>query len=233
VSAIQGDELGIDRAHEQLAAFDRNAAVIVAAAGSHVRTKPVPVMPELLAGCGVDRIDMVEGRGQEHDAVDDDRRGLHRIEHGRLEHERRLDPAYVPRIDMGAAVKARLFVTAVRMDPVLRVTAGGIEHGLRRRRARRHRPRRRGRATGDLLGPSPGAGQQHDGHQRDVYRGSLEGHVFPLGYAIPAANKRRRAGRVYRSGSSGASCVIVETRPIGNPPAICAAQHPGPREDRT
>ena len=97
---VERDELGVDRAHEQLAALDRDAAVVVAAADGDDRPQLVLVVPELLARRRVDRVDVVERRRQEHDAVDDDRRGFHRLEHRGLEHERGLQLADVAGVDL-------------------------------------------------------------------------------------------------------------------------------------
>ena len=104
---VERDELRIDRAHEQLAALDRDAAIVVAAADRHDRAELVLVMPELLSGRRVDRVDVIERRRQEHDAVDHDGRRLHRFQDRRLEHERGLQLADVAGIDLGAGVIAR------------------------------------------------------------------------------------------------------------------------------
>ncbi len=144
---VERDELGVDRAHEQLAAFDRDAAVVVAAADRDDRAELVLVVPEFLAGHGVDRVDVVERRRQEHHAIDDDGRGFHRLQHGGLEDERRLHLADVSGVDLAPGVVARLIVAAVRVDPVLGVAAGCIEHRLRYRRACGHGLGRRRRTA--------------------------------------------------------------------------------------
>ena len=176
---IQRHESGVDRAHEQPAALDRNAAVVVATAGRHDRPRLVPVLPELLARRRVDRVDMIERRGQEHDAVDNDRRRPQGFQQAGLEHESRPDPTDIPGIDMGAGVMARLLVTAVRVQPVLRVAAGSVEHRLRRRRVHRHRLRRHRRPAGELAGRDSGTSPRHDGHHGEGHRGSREGHGHP------------------------------------------------------
>jgi hypothetical protein len=144
---VERDELGVERAHEQPVALDRDAPVVRTAAKRRDRTHLVLVVPVFLAGRRVDRVHVVERRRQEHHAVDDDRRGLHRLQHRRLEDERRLELAHVPGVDLVAGVVARLRITPVRVDPVLRVGRRGIEHRLRDLWQRsRHRLRRRRRA---------------------------------------------------------------------------------------
>ena len=165
---VERNELGVDRAHEQLAALDRHTAVVVAAAHRDDRTELVLVVPELLAGHRVDRIHVIERRGEEHHAVDDDRGRLHRFEHCRLEHVHRSQLPDIAGGDLAARVIARLLVAAVGMDPVLRVGAGGVEHRLRDgRRSLGHRSCGRCRRAGDFLGIRPTAPREsNDRHHR-------------------------------------------------------------------
>ena len=133
---VERNELGVDRAHVQLAAFDGDTAIVVAAAHGDDRSQLVLVVPVLFAGRRVDRVHVIERRCQEHDAVDHDRRGLHRFEHGGLEHVGRLHLRHVAGVDLAAGVVSRLIVAAVRMNPVLGVGSGAVEHRLRDRRRR-------------------------------------------------------------------------------------------------
>ena len=127
---VERDELGIERAHEEPPAGDRHAAVVRPAAERGHRPHLVLVVPVLLAGGGVDRVDVVVRRRQEHHAVDDDRRGLHRLDDLGLHDE--LDPQLVdvPGVDLVPRVVAELRVVTVRVEPVLRLAAGGGEHRL-------------------------------------------------------------------------------------------------------
>ena len=128
---IQREQLRVDGAHVQRALGDRNAPVVVAAADGDDRPQLVFVVPVFLARFRVDGVNVIEGGRQEHDAVIDDGRGLHRLQHRRLEHERRLELAYVAGVDLLAGVVTGLLVAAVRVQPVLAVAAGAIEHCLR------------------------------------------------------------------------------------------------------
>ena len=108
-------------------------------------------MPELLAGCRVDRVDMVERRRQEHHAVDDDRCGFHRFQHRGLEHKLGRELANVGRGNLRAGVIACVRVIAVRMDPVFRIARGVLQHHVgNRRQIARHRLGARRRCTGLL-----------------------------------------------------------------------------------
>ena len=61
---------------------------------------------------------MVERGREEHDAVDDDRRGFHRLQHRGLEDECGLQLADIAGVDLAAGVEPRLLVAAVRVHPV-------------------------------------------------------------------------------------------------------------------
>jgi hypothetical protein len=149
---IERHELRVDGAHEELAFRHRDSAIVVAAANGDDRAQLVLVVPVLLAGRRVDRIDMIERGGQEHHAVDDDRRGFHRLEHRGLEDERRCKPAHVASVDLTAGVVAGIVVVAVGLDPVLRILGRAVEHRLGdRHEIRGHRHRGRGRTHADLL----------------------------------------------------------------------------------
>ena len=174
------DQLRVDGAHVEHAAVDRDAAVVVAAAHRHDRSQLVLVVPEFLAGLRVDRVHVVERRRKEHHAVDHDRRGLHRLEHGGLEDERGRELRDVSGVDLRAGVVARLLVAAVRMQPVVRLAAGRVAHLLRDGRGGLAHGAGGGRGrTGDFLRGEGGSAQ---GKQCNA-GGCQEmagGHVFPF-----------------------------------------------------
>jgi hypothetical protein len=60
----------------------------------------VLVVPILLAGLGIERIDVVERRGDVHHAVDDDRRRLERLLHLGLEDPGGMKLADVRSVDL-------------------------------------------------------------------------------------------------------------------------------------
>ena len=137
---IERHQLGVDGAHVELAFGDGDAAIVVSAAYGDDRTQLVLVVPEFLAGRRVDGVDVIERGRQKHHAVVDDRRGLHRLQHRGLEHKRGLEPGDVLGVELLALVVPGLLVAAIRMQPVLAVLAGSIEHRLRdRSERRRHR----------------------------------------------------------------------------------------------
>ena len=75
--------------------------LLVPQQNGHDRPELVLVVPVFLARRRVDRVDVIERRRQEHDAVDDDRRGLHRLQHRGLEDERGRQLADVVGVDLG------------------------------------------------------------------------------------------------------------------------------------
>ncbi len=139
---IERNQLGVKSSHENLAAGDRHAAVVRPAAERGDWTHLVLVVPELLASDRIDRINVVVRGRQVHHAVDDDRRGLHRLDDFGLEHERGPQVLDVAGVDLVAAVMAQLRVVAVGVQPVRRLLAGVVELRLRYRhglRSARHR----------------------------------------------------------------------------------------------
>ena len=97
---VERDQLGVERGDIDLVAVDRDAAIVGAAAIGRDRPHLVLVMPHLLAGLGVERIDVVERGGDVHHAVDDDRRGLHRFHDLGLEYPGRVQTRHVAAIDL-------------------------------------------------------------------------------------------------------------------------------------
>ena len=118
---VERDQLGIERRHVDLVAVDGDAAVVGAAAIGRDRAHLVLVVPVLLAGLGVERVDVIERRRHVHHAVDDDRRRLHRLLHLRLEDPGRMQLADVGGVDLLAREVAGLIVVAVGVQEVVGV----------------------------------------------------------------------------------------------------------------
>ncbi len=148
---VEREQLGVERSHVEPVAHDGDAAVVRAAAEGRDRTHLVLVVPELLAGRGVERVQVVVRGRDVHDAVDDDRRRLHRLEHLGLELERRPQLGDVGGVDLRRRVVPGLRVAHVRVQEVGAVLVGGVELGLRHRDALRHR-RAGGRGAARDLG---------------------------------------------------------------------------------
>ena len=88
------------------------------------------VVPQFGAGLGVERIDVAERRRHEHDAVDDDRRRLHRFLDFGLEHPGWMQPPDVDGIDLGVGIVAVLLIIAVGVQEIFGVTGGRIKQAL-------------------------------------------------------------------------------------------------------
>ena len=92
------------------------------------------VVPELLAGLGIDRIDVAERSRDEHHAIDDDRRGLQGLAHVRLKHPRNVELVHVACVDLLGGMEALLVVIAIRMQEIGAVARRLIKHCLANRR---------------------------------------------------------------------------------------------------
>ncbi len=130
---VERDQLGVERAHEDLVARHGDAAVVRAAAGLVHRAERVAVMPDLRAGTRVERIDVVERRRDVHDAVHDDRRGFEAVHDLGLEDPCRTKVLDVVRVDLRRGVVPRLAVIVVGMKKVVPVARGAAQHVLRDR----------------------------------------------------------------------------------------------------
>jgi hypothetical protein len=73
VLGIQSDQLGVERGEIDLVVENLDAAIVRPAAEGRDRPHLVIVVPELLAGLGIKRVDMAERGRDEHYAIDDDR----------------------------------------------------------------------------------------------------------------------------------------------------------------
>ena len=133
---IKRDQLGIERGEIDLVVVDGDAAIIRAAAIGRDRAHGVLVVPVFLAGLGVERVDVVEGRRDIHDAVDHDWRRLLRLLHFGLEDPGRMKLADIRCVDLLAREIAGLIVVAVGMKKVVLVASRGIQLILRDRGCR-------------------------------------------------------------------------------------------------
>ena len=136
---VERDQFGVEGGEIDLIVIDGDAAVVGAAAIGRDRTHGVLVVPIFLARLGVDRIDVVERRGDVHHAVDDDRRRLHRFLHFGLEDPGGVKLADVGCVDLLAREIAGLIVIAVGVKEVVRITGCGVKLFLRDRSGGRPR----------------------------------------------------------------------------------------------
>ena len=90
-------------------------------------------MPKFLARPRIKRIDMVERRREIHHAIDDDRRGFHRVLHFGLEYPGRAKIGDIADIDLLVRVVARLRVIAIRQQEIVAIAARAVEQILRDR----------------------------------------------------------------------------------------------------
>ena len=140
---VERHQLGVERRQIDLVAIDGDAAVVRAAAIGRDRPHVVLVVPQLLAGLGVERVDVAERRGDVHHAVDDDRRGFHQLLDLGLENPGRMQPLHVGAVDLVLGIETLLIIIAVGVQEILAVGVGAIEHVLRdigRRRGTARRP---------------------------------------------------------------------------------------------
>ena len=141
---VERHDARVGRRRVDLVAVQRDAAirrVAHADVGRHL----MPIAPEQVAGLGVDREHLVEGRGDEHDAVVDDRRRLMTLGRARRHRPHGRQVGDVARVDAIERAVAPRAVLAQIHEPVARF--GGLEprigHGavaaalLRAQRARR------------------------------------------------------------------------------------------------
>ena len=130
VGPVEGDEMCVERAHEEPVAEDGDAAVVGTAADQGLVAVGVAELPEHAAGDRVERHDVVGALRHVHDAVDDDRARLPGAEHLVLEHPLHLKIGDVRGRDLVEAAVALTRVGAVVVDPVVRLV-GGLQEPLR------------------------------------------------------------------------------------------------------
>ena len=176
VIGVQRLQAPVDRAHEDLAAPCRHAAIHRVAAQVH---RPLPrhlgvVLPQQCAGLRVEGVDHAPGAGHVKAAVDHDRGGFHAAVGGEVEGPREPQPAHVRGVDAIERTEALLGIAAPVAQPVVRFAVGRCDacaiHGShgRHRRCDRRRERRcvtRRRRTPRLF---VAAAQQH--RQQDPAR---------------------------------------------------------------
>ncbi len=138
---VERDELRVERADIDLVVIDRDAAVVRPAAEGRDRTELRLEVPDLLAGLGVERIDVAVGGGDVHDAVNNDRRRLQRLFDFGGEDPGRMQMPHVAAVDLRVRIETRLLVIGVGVEEVFPVLVGVSELLLRDRRdrgSRRH-----------------------------------------------------------------------------------------------
>ena len=128
---VDGNQVGVQRAHEQRLAQDRDAAVVRSAADDAIGIGRVAIDPEHAAGERVERDDIVRALGDVHHPVNDERRGLPVAGHGRLIHPLQLQVPDVGRRDLIEQAVALTPVAARVGQPVLRL-GGRVDQTLRR-----------------------------------------------------------------------------------------------------
>ena len=86
-----------------------DAAIVGAAAIGRDRSHSVLVVPVHLAGLRIERVDVIEGRGDIHHPVDHDRRSLQRLADIGLENPGNVQSLDVGAIDLLGRIEALLF----------------------------------------------------------------------------------------------------------------------------
>ena len=124
---VQRDQLGIEGGEIDLVVENLDAAIVGAAAKGRDRSHLVSVVPELLAGLGVKRVDMAERRRHVHHAIDDDRRRLEQFLDVGLENPGDTQTLDVVAIDLLGGIETCLGVIAVGEQKILRVLVGRVE----------------------------------------------------------------------------------------------------------
>ncbi len=123
---VQRDQLGIERREIDLVVKNLDAAIVRAAAENRDRPHLVIVVPELLAGLGVKRVDMAERGRHIHHAIDDDRRRLERFLDVGLEDPGDMQALDVVAIDLLGGIKTRLGVIAVGEQKILEFLSAAL-----------------------------------------------------------------------------------------------------------
>ena len=126
-AGVERDQASVDRADVDLALPHRDAAV------DHVAARPTPdlsgdlgvVLPEPLTGGGVDRVHFAPRRGEEHHAVDDDRRRFMTAIAAGVVVPRQAQLAHVLIVDLIERREALLAVGASVREPVAGFAVGG------------------------------------------------------------------------------------------------------------
>ncbi len=131
---IERHQLGVERREIDLVLIEFDAPIVRAAAIGGDRSERMLVVPELLAGLGVERVHMAERGGDIHHTIDHDRRRFEGLAHVGLEDPGRMQLLHVAGVDLLGWIEALLVVVAVGVQEVRRVAGGLVEHRLRDRR---------------------------------------------------------------------------------------------------
>ncbi len=116
---VERHELRVERQQIDLVLVDRDAAIVGSAAERGDGPHLVLVVPVLLAGLGIEGVDVAERGGDVHHVAHDDRAGLERLLDFGLEDPRRAQLADVGGRDLLQGRKPGLIVVAVGMQEVL------------------------------------------------------------------------------------------------------------------
>ena len=136
---VERDELGVEGADIDPVLVDGDAAVVRAAAEGRDRAELRLEVPDLLTRLGVERVHVAVGRGDVHDAVNNDRGRLKRLLHLCREDPGRMQMPNVAAVDLRVRVETSLLVIAVGMKKIRPILVGVGELLLRDRRDRRGR----------------------------------------------------------------------------------------------
>ena len=147
---VESVELRVERRDIDLVVIDGNAAIVGAAAEGRDRTELGLEVPDLLAGLGVNSVNVAERRGHIHHAIDDDRRGLERLLDLGGEDPSRMQMRHIVAVDLIIRVEPGLLVIAVGGEEV-RTVLGRVVELLLRNRGDRGGRGHRGRRVLDLL----------------------------------------------------------------------------------
>ena len=178
---VDGNEMGVERAHVERVAENRQAAVVRAAADDQRRVQRVAVDPEDAAGLGVERDDVVQPLRQVHDAVDDQRCGLPVPGDRGLVHPFQLEVFGVCRRNLRERAVALTEVAAGVHQPVpgfLRGICEAIRTDLRMRAARHRRDRQHDQPDACL--------SSHHGHRpfRESRKATTSASSFSLSRSL-------------------------------------------------
>src|SRR5947209_4531209 len=126
---VESDQVSIEGRHVHAAVRGSEAAVVGAAADDRVGPLLVLIAPERLAGPRVERHGVVERRGEVHDAVDHQRRGLEGADRAAgLIHPARDERSDVLGVDLLRGRVAGVAVILAVREPVLGVGGSVGEH---------------------------------------------------------------------------------------------------------
>ena len=127
VFGIHGDQMSVDRPHEQCVAKDRDTAIDATTAGTRVLRRTIGVHPEGPSSDRVERQQIVRRLDGIHDAVHDKRRRLEFFDRPRLEDPLELEVLDVVRRDLCQLAESLALKSSRVGEPVLRLPVGAEE----------------------------------------------------------------------------------------------------------